>query len=186
MAIRDIHRRRHAAQNTPGEAHFLTFSCFKRRAFLSRDRTREYFIEALSRARIFHKFDLWAYVIMSNHVHLLIYPRRSIYDMGEIEAAIKLDVSRRALTYLRTHNPEGIKQLATGQKHTPYRFWTSGNGYDENITSYDDARDIADYIHNNPVRSGICAVPEEWEWSSAQEWTKEGSGKLRVDRHSLL
>ena len=181
-----IYRRTHQSQNTPGEAHYLTFSCFQKRDFLSRDRTRLYFIEALKRARIFHKFDLWAYVIMSNHVHLLLFPRGTTYDMADIESSLKLDVSRRALAYLRQHNPEGLRRLATGQQHTPYRFWMSGNGYDVNISSYDAAREIAAYIHNNPVRAGICEDPEEWEWSSAREWAEEGSGHLRIDRDSLL
>jgi len=180
-----LHRRTHRPQNTPGEAHFLTFSCYRKRSFLARDRTRSYFLKALERARRHHHFHLWAYVIMPNHVHVLIYPQRDVYDMAAIETSIKLSVSRRAMAYLRTHNPEGLRVLATGQTHTPYRFWMSGNGYDENLVSHEAAYAIGQYIHENPVRAGLCEAPEAWAWSSAREWAQEGSGPISIDRDSF-
>jgi len=105
--------------------------------------------------------------------------------MGAVETSIKLSVSRRAMAYLREHNPKGLRHLATGHVHSPYRFWMSGNGYDQNLVSLDAARNIAAYIHNNPVRAGLCKDPEEWAWSSAREWVKEGSGPLSIDRESF-
>ena len=63
----------------PGHAHLLTFSCFRRMPLLSKDRTRRWFLEALGAARSALEFDLWAWVIMPEHVHLLIYPRREGY-----------------------------------------------------------------------------------------------------------
>ncbi len=185
MDDQDTHRRTVQFQNTPGDAHYLTFSCFQKRRFLSRDRTCQYVIDVLDRARSKFNFDLWAYVIMPNHVHLLLFSREEIYDMAKIETSIKLSVSRRALDYLRKHNPEGLRHLATGQRSTPYRFWQQGNGYDQNLNTLAAARSIGEYIHNNPVRAGLCVNPEDWAWSSAREWLKEGSGPLSLDRGSL-
>ena len=65
-------RKRH---DDDGAAREFTFSCYHRYQFLSRDRTRNWFIEALAAARSQHPFDLWAYVLMPEHVHLLLYPR---------------------------------------------------------------------------------------------------------------
>ena len=59
----------------PGDAHELTFSCYKRLPLLSRDRTRKWFIEAIEESRKILSFDLWAYVIMPEHAHVLIRPR---------------------------------------------------------------------------------------------------------------
>ncbi len=70
--------------NLPGHAHFLTFSCFGRRPFLSRDRSRGWMIDAIALARERHGFDLWAWVIMPEHVHLLIFPRRETYEISAI------------------------------------------------------------------------------------------------------
>ena len=182
MVVRNVYRRTFKFHNNPGEAHYLTFSCFKKRHFLSRDRTRQYVIDALERSRARYGFDLWAFVIMSNHVHLLIYPPGDNDDMGKIEVAIKLSVSRRAMNYLRRHNPEGLRVLETGQQDTPYRFWQQGNGYDENVASPEAIFEIIRYIHENPVRAGLCEEPADWQWSSAREWRKQGSGPLRLDR----
>ena len=51
-----------------GDAHFLTFSCYHQIPLLSKDRTRLWFIEELNKARTKHQFDLWAWVIMPEHV----------------------------------------------------------------------------------------------------------------------
>ena len=56
----------------PGQARELTFSCYHGYQFLNRDRTRSWFLEELESARRKWSFDLWAYVLMPEHVHLLI------------------------------------------------------------------------------------------------------------------
>src|SRR5204863_9689552 len=87
--------------NNPGDAHALTFSCFRRQAFLSKDRSRQWLIDAIDRARSKHRFHVWAYVIMPEHAHLLIWPTRAIYDVSKILNSIKQSVAKRASTYVR-------------------------------------------------------------------------------------
>jgi hypothetical protein len=58
--------------NEPGDAHFFTFSCYQRMALLSKDRTRWWLLEAVEDAREKHRFDLWAWVFMPEHVVLKI------------------------------------------------------------------------------------------------------------------
>lgn len=64
--------------DVPGDAHFLTFSCFKRLPLLDRNRTRRWFVEALRLGQEKGQYDLWAWVIMPEHVHLVLLPRESI------------------------------------------------------------------------------------------------------------
>ena len=52
-----------------------------------------------------HDFDLWAYVLMPEHVHLLIYPKADDYSISAILTDIKQPVTRKALKYIRTHSP---------------------------------------------------------------------------------
>ncbi len=68
--------------NIPGHAHELTFTCFRRFQLLSRERTCRWPIDAVGRARSCHAFDIWAYVIMPEHVHLLIFPRGESYNIS--------------------------------------------------------------------------------------------------------
>jgi REP element-mobilizing transposase RayT len=88
------HRKTCKRYNTPGHAHALTFSCFRRQAFLSKDGSRQWMIEAIDRARDKLHFHVWAYVIMPEHAHLLVWPTEKEYDISEILNAIKQSVAK--------------------------------------------------------------------------------------------
>jgi len=177
----ETHRKTCRRYNFPGNAHELTFSCFRGRPFLSKDRTCGYLVDAIIAAKHKHAFDLWAYVFMLEHVHLLICPHEETYSIAAILQAIKQPVSRRAMTYLKTHNPEGLVWLATGETAVPYRFWQAGGGYDRNMTSVETVVKAAKYIHENPVRRGLVTHVSEWAYSSARDWETGTSGLLPVD-----
>jgi len=78
--------------NTPGDAHSLTFNCFHAQAFLSKDRTCLWLIDAISKARERLAFGLWAYVIMPEHCHILVFPRRPTYSISRILEAIHAEI----------------------------------------------------------------------------------------------
>ncbi len=177
-----VHRKTRTSFDDPGHAHELTFSCFRRRAFLSKERTCRYLAEAILRARRQHQFALWAYVFMPEHVHLLIWPTQACYSIAAIRKSIKQSVARRATSWLRAHSPAGLRSLATGHSDIPYQFWMEGGGYDRNVTLAKTLRPMVDYIHNNPVRRGLVAQPEDWYWSSARAWAGLGDDPLPIDR----
>jgi len=83
--------------NIPGHAHELTFSCYRNRRFLLSERTCQLLIESIEKAREEHHFSLWAYVIMPDHVHLLIQPRDNEYNISNILKEIKTDPVRKGL-----------------------------------------------------------------------------------------
>ena len=180
------HRKRCQRWNEPGQAHELTFSCYHGRAFLSRDRTRECFAHAVRTAKARHVFDVWAYVIMPEHVHLLIFPREQAYSISAVLKSIKQSVARRAIGRLRKENPAGLVHLSTGHKDSPYRFWQDGGGYDRNIRPDATLRRVIDYIHANPVRRSLVALPEEWPWSSYRDWELGEAGCIPIDKDSCI
>ena len=55
-----------------GDLHFVTFSCYRRRAFLGTRRARDRFLKILDEVRARHKFHVLGYVVMPEHVHLLL------------------------------------------------------------------------------------------------------------------
>jgi putative transposase len=118
----------------PGDAHYLTFSCYRGMPLLSKDRTRIWFLEELAKAREKHRFDLWAWVIMPEHVHLLIYPRERDYETDKILASIKKPVSFKAIQFLKELAPEFLEKLTVRNRNRTYhRFWQAGPGYDGNL-----------------------------------------------------
>jgi putative transposase len=96
-----LHQKQVRSYNTPGHAHELTFSCFHRLPLLSRDRTRQWFLDALDAARHRLNLALWAYVIMPEHVHVIVCPREPVYQVRLIRTALKVPVQRKALAFLR-------------------------------------------------------------------------------------
>ncbi len=171
--------------NTPGQAHALTFSCYRNRPFLAKQRTCEWLAEAINAARQRHAFMLWAYVSMPDHVHLVIYPTRDDYSISRILLSIRQPVSPKAIAYLKAHRPEGLRAMATGQRARPYHFWQKGGGYDRNITQTETLISTVRYVHSNPVRRGLVETADAWRYSSATDWQGTGGGPLAIDRERL-
>jgi len=176
---------KYTRHNIPGCAHGLSFSCYRNRKFLNRRRTRLYLIDAINTAREKHSFDLWAYVIMPEHVHLLIFPRYDEYSISDILRSIKQPVARRAIAFLRRNHPDLLRLMENGKKHHPYSFWQDGGGYDRNIRNHAELVRFLEYAHNNPVRRGLVEHPEQWYWSSASEWLSNTPGPILIDRESF-
>ena len=180
----DRYTKRCRRWDVPGQAHALTFGCYRSRLFLSKQRTCDWLVEAIEAARRRHAFELWAYVFMPNHVHLVVYPKGTTSSISRILWAIKQPVARRAIHYLREREPEGLGLLATGQQARPYRFWQKGGGYDRNITQVTTLVETIRYIHNNPVRRQLVTTATQWRYSSAAAWEGLSEGPLAIDRDS--
>lgn len=144
----------------------LTFSCYQQLPLLGSERTATLLVEALDEARNSQKFDIWAYVVMPEHVHLLICPQGEDYSISKILFAIKRPVSYRA-------KREGL----CGYPH----FWMAGGGHDRNLWKLDVIYKELDYIHANPVRRGLCESPEQWRFSSAAFWDGRNDVPLKMD-----
>ncbi len=166
----------------PNHAHFLTFSCYRRLPLLIKDRSRHWLIEALQAARQKHRFDLWGWVIMPEHVHLLLWPRPGCRTQT-ILADIKRPVGQQAIHWLEANHPDFLERLTVRNRNRTYhRFWQAGPGQDRNIYDPNAAHQFLEYIHNNPVQRGLVALPEQWQWSSAQDWAGGKAVLLKVDK----
>jgi putative transposase len=89
--------------------------------------------------------------------------------MGKLLHALKRPSSTRVLNALRTVRPElSEKLLRTDSKGvTRPRLWEAGGGYDRNLNQRKSSAASMTYIHENPVRRGLCGLPEQYLWSSA-------------------
>jgi REP element-mobilizing transposase RayT len=97
-------------------------------------------------------YRLHSFVVMSNHVHILIRP---YIDLPRITKAIKGFTAREANKILRR----------TGQ-----RFWQD-ESFDHWVRNEEEFYRIVRYIENNPVKAGLVGCPEDWPWSSARRRT---------------
>ena len=184
MKVGKEYRKRCKRYNEAGHAHELTFSCFRSQALLIENHSRKWFADAVNTARQKHRFDVWAYVVMPEHVHLLVWPRENDYSVSAILKSIKQSVSRRVIGRLRRENPSGLARLASGREDCPYCFWQEGGGYDRSIRSGVTLRHAIDYIHRNPVRRGLVERPGDWLWSSFGDWDLARAGPIPIGRES--
>src|SRR5688572_9954426 len=164
------HRKTVKSFNEPGHAHELTFSCYQRLPLLSKDRTRSWFIDAMKTTRRDLHVDLWAYVIMPEHVHVLLWPRELKYEMKLIKAGLKSPVAKRAINLLKKMKSPFLDRLRDVQPGGKiiHRFWQRGGGYDRNAWEPATLFEMIEYIHNNPVRRGLVDKPTDWPYSSAR------------------
>lgn len=155
--------------NLPNHAHFLTFSCFQSQKLLVGDDVLDILVNSWDRARQKGEFLIWAYVIMPEHVHLLIYPKNPAYEMAKIFRLLKEQFTHRIVEHWRNTSPHLLENIKVRRgKRTLHRFWQEGGGYDRNLFVWDKIGRAIDYIEWNPVRRGLISDPMNWIWSSAR------------------
>ena len=183
QSMRALKPKLRKAWNEPGHAHFITYSCYQGLKLLSKDRTRAWVVEALQRTR--RRFDvaLFAYVIMPEHVHVGLLPRRSDHRREQVLASLKRGVAKQAKEHLvRTRNEQWLRRLTVRREtREVFRFWQAGGGYDRNVWRVRSLFEMMEYIHANPVRRGLVEQPTDWYWSSARFWEGDSSGPLAMD-----
>ena len=109
------------------------------------------FIRALERARIRFGFRVYGFVLMPEHVHLLM----SEPGRGTVASAVQ---SIKLSSSLRT-----VADRAQGTLHSP--LWQK-RYYDRNIRDYDEFVEKLRYLHRNPVKRALVERAEDWPWSS--------------------
>jgi len=178
--------KRRKRYNEEGQPRGLTFSCFGGYKFFAKERTRIWLRDALNEARQKFGFQLWAYVIMPEHVHLLVYPGKAARQMSDFLKEVKEPVARAAIAYLAEHAPHWLERLTVREgRRVRHRFWQPGGGYDRNVTSAKVLRAMIEYIHANPVRRGLVARAVDWEWSSARWYAGVRKIAIEMDRMVL-
>jgi len=123
------YRKRLKRYDEPGQAHYLTFSCFQNHPFLKSLRACQWLVEAVKAARVATRFDLWAWVFMPDHVHLLLRPSGEA-SLSEILSAIKVPVSKRAAGWVRREAPQFMLRMLDVQPSGKrfLRLWQRGGG----------------------------------------------------------
>lgn len=172
------HRRRF---EHPGHARFLTFSCYQRLALFGNDAIKDAFVDALGAARNRFGFKLGAYVVMPEHVHLLILPDLTVADVTAILKSLKTGFAKQVIGRWRSLDPPA-PILSRLEHNGRNRFWQRGGGYDRNIFSREELNEKIKYINENPQRRGLVDRPELWRWSSAGWWLGEPKQALEMDR----
>ena len=141
------------------DLHFITFSCYQRRPFLANSRAKQLFEEALEKSRRHYDFYVVGYVVMPEHVHLLI----SEPERGPLSSAI-----------------QAIKQSVTRNLDWAGHFWQA-RYYDFNVYTDEKRIEKLRYVHRNPVRRGLVDRPEDWPWSSFEHYATGKESVVEIE-----
>src|SRR6266704_911862 len=146
--------------HSSGQSHFVTFCCYHRRRLFTTDESRRIFESALERVRRSYRLYVYGYIVMPEHVHLLLSEPQED-TLADALKSLKQGVSRR---------------LISDADH----FWQE-RYYDLNIRNYPQFVEKLRYIHRNPVKAGLCERPEDWEWSSFRHHATGAEGRVEIE-----
>ena len=189
--------------NDDSYVHFITTATYKNRPYF---RDEEFCRILLEELELYGKkcgFTLIGYVIMPDHMHLLLW-----WDRGEkLELSISkimqgvkgvtarriidlmvgngleqmLQPTRRVLqpTPMRREQMLSLTQKSakSHRRNLKYHLWQRGF-YDFNIYSEEKLLEKLNYVHHNPVRAGLILSPGDYKWSSYRLYSSESEGFL--------
>jgi putative transposase len=170
-----------------GQSHFVTFCCYHRHRLFTTDASRRIFESALERVRRSFSLQVYAYVVMPEHVHLLLSePRRGASRFGT--APLKPEdglngppVGVGAATVLLSDALKSLKQGVSRRLIGDADHFWQKRYYDFNIRDYPQFVEKLRYIHRNPVKAGLCERPEDWEWSSFRHYATGCEGRVQIE-----
>ncbi len=143
------------------QLHFLTSSCYKRRQNFRSNESRDTFVAALERIRQRYNLCVYGYVVMPEHVHLLV----SEPESGTLAQA------------MQSLKQGAARKLALRAKDS---FWQE-RYYDFNVWSERKFVEKVRYIHYNPVKRGLVNRPEDWQWSSFRHYLTGEAGPVEIE-----
>lgn len=141
---------------------------------------RQIIADCINDARNAHGFQLLGYVIMPEHVHLVLVPRintRAGPIIGDIKREASLLIhqllndndSHLLHTFLVVRN--GVERFALWQRRC----------FDHNCRTDEAVWTRVRYCHNNPVIRGLVDSPEKWRWGSYRWYYGERNVPLTID-----
>lgn len=163
-----------------GRVRFVTFSTHQRLPILTSNQFRSFVTESIEAARAEHGFLLLAYVVMPEHVHIVLYPRPES-KVGHLIGVIKQESAKCIAAVLRQRNSRLLERLSvTRDDETRTAIWQR-RCYDHNCREESDVWEKIDYCHKNPVTRGLVNDPSKWVYSSFNAYYSSGSVPLRID-----
>jgi len=136
--------------SVPWRTYFVTKCTESRRTLLGSPAAAEIIIQSWAFVRGQGQIKLLAFVVMPDHYHVVI----ALLPGGSLS---------KVMNRVGSFTANQIRQ-ALGVQH---RIWQDDGFYDRACRDDAEVREIAEYIHHNPVRKGLVERAEDWLFSSA-------------------
>jgi putative transposase len=156
--------------------HFITCSCYHRMPKLNTARGRDRFLSILEQTRERYRFVVVGYVVMPEHVHLLL----SEPEIGTPSTVMQVLKQRTARALLPKKKRRDPRQRSLFGEVPRAPFWQA-RFYDFNVWTSKKRIEKLRYMHRNPVKRGLVTSPEQWRWSSCRFYWLNEPGIVRVN-----
>ncbi len=165
----------------PDTAYFVTSTVVEWLPVFTTATRCDILVEALTYCREHKALRITAWVILDNHFHAIL----SAPDLPRVMADLKRHTARRIIEHLQAERGEWLLTLlrthrAPHKTESQYQFWQEGF-HPQAIIHDKMMEQKRDYLHQNPVKRGLVAKPEDWRYSSAHEWDDKAVPLLRCD-----
>jgi REP element-mobilizing transposase RayT len=163
--------------HNPEGAYFVSFAVVNWIDVFANEEYIEILLESLRFSQQKKGMEIYAWVVMTNHVHLVF---RSIQGIKpeQLLGDFKRFTSRKIVQTIKDSSDESQKDWLLKQFHEAaqqtsnvkhHQFWRHDNHPIE-LWSNGVIAEKINYIHNNPVKAGIVENPEDYKWSSAKDY----------------
>jgi REP element-mobilizing transposase RayT len=155
------------------ELYFVTLTVTNWIDVFTRRLYNDFIIENLTWCQQNKNLNIYAYVIMTNHIHLVANVTGG--SLGDVLGHFKTYTSKELFKMITNNSQESrrewiLKAFEKAGKYNPlntnHQFWQNGN-YPVVLFTSDVIDQKIDYIHNNPVRAGFVGSAYEFWYSSA-------------------
>jgi putative transposase len=145
---------------------FFTATNLEWKKLLQPDKYKDIIIDSLRFLVEGQRIRLFAFVIMANHLHL-IWQMKAHINGEAVQRDFLKYTAGKIKADLRRHHPIVLEQFFVDAKDRKYQIWER-NALSIELRSHSVFLQKLNYIHYNPVRAGLCRLPEEYKYSSAR------------------
>lgn len=169
------------SKNFPVEsAQFFTATIYEWNHLLADDNHKEIIIDSLRFLVSNNRIELNAFVIMSNHIHLIWQPLFG-FKLSDIQASFMKFTAQQLKRSLTKNNVEALSSFKVNKYDREYQIWKR-EPMSVELISEDLFKQKLEYIHYNPVKAGLCQVPEDYYYSSAKFY-QDGINSFGMLKH---
>jgi putative transposase len=160
-----------------GQSHFVTFSCYHRQPKFVDATIYGLFPVCLENMRRLFAMRIYGYVVMPEHVHLLV----SEPKQGTLADAIHyLKLSFAKLIRSRATAQVSVQKQDANLGHQSSSFWQK-RYHDRNLRDVQEFTVKLRYLHRNPVKRGLVKEPGDWKWSSFRHYAFREMGVVEIE-----
>lgn len=174
----------------PDHLYFVTTSAVEHHHLFRRDITKRLMVDVLDCMRLRQRLQLYAFVLMPNHMHLIVQCRAED-PLADVVRDLKKQIADRLIRQYRVEgNRAALETLASGvTKPAKQRYKVWEDGYQaKDIFTPEFLRQKMTYVHDNPCQPHwqLAERPEDYMWSSARFYLLAEPALIPLDNANAL